>query len=194
MKGLNPGVISKVGWVWSSVTVVDSDWRFDNLCGSHLQGQSELYHVRKKKICSIRFILLQVCPSAPPLVLLIPFFKFWTDIFMFHLIWWQLPELQIWWNSWYWAPWFNFRNLLCSGIVQQNTHKHDGRPSERLVPITGLSYLSLVPRSAPWLMLVKSQRVCRSPAGLFNYIASNLSIAYCMIISVECQWTSKTRC
>ena len=26
-------------------TVVDSDWRFDNLCGSHLQGQSELYHV-----------------------------------------------------------------------------------------------------------------------------------------------------
>ena len=25
--------------------VVDSDWRFDNLCGSHLQNQSELYHV-----------------------------------------------------------------------------------------------------------------------------------------------------
>ena len=25
--------------------VVDSDWRFDNLCGSHLQSQSELYHV-----------------------------------------------------------------------------------------------------------------------------------------------------
>ena len=122
------------------------------------------------------------------------FFLNFELIFLFHLIWWQLPELQIWWNSWYWAPWFNFRNLLCSGIVQQNTHKHDGRPSERLVPITGLSYLSLVPRSAPWLMLVKSQRVCRSPAGLFNYIASNLSIAYCMIICVECQWTSKTRC
>ena len=27
-------------------TVVDSDGRFDNLCGSHLQSQSELYHVR----------------------------------------------------------------------------------------------------------------------------------------------------
>ena len=26
-------------------TVVDSDWRFDNLCGSHRQSQSELYHV-----------------------------------------------------------------------------------------------------------------------------------------------------
>ena len=26
-------------------TVVDSDWRFDNLCGNHLQSQSELYHV-----------------------------------------------------------------------------------------------------------------------------------------------------
>ena len=25
------------------VQVVDSDWRFDNLCGSHLQSQSELY-------------------------------------------------------------------------------------------------------------------------------------------------------
>ena len=24
---------------------IDSDWRFDNLCGSHLQNQSELYHV-----------------------------------------------------------------------------------------------------------------------------------------------------
>ena len=26
-------------------TVVDSEWRFDNLCGSHFQSQSELYHV-----------------------------------------------------------------------------------------------------------------------------------------------------
>ena len=34
VKGLNPGVI-----------VVDSDWPFDNLGGSHLQSQSELYHV-----------------------------------------------------------------------------------------------------------------------------------------------------
>ena len=53
VKGLNPGVISNVGWVWSSgwtyvlnrTVVVDSDWRFDNLCGSHLQSQSELYRV-----------------------------------------------------------------------------------------------------------------------------------------------------
>ena len=27
-------------------TPVDSDWHFDNLYGSHLQSQSELYHVR----------------------------------------------------------------------------------------------------------------------------------------------------
>ena len=26
-------------------TVVDSDWSFDNLCGSHLQSQSESYLV-----------------------------------------------------------------------------------------------------------------------------------------------------
>ena len=51
-KGLNPGVILKVGWVWVRVNVVlnrtvvvDSDCRFNNLCGSHLQSQSELYHV-----------------------------------------------------------------------------------------------------------------------------------------------------
>ena len=44
VKGLNPGVISE-GWVWSSGWTCDSDWRFDNLCGSHLQSQSELYHV-----------------------------------------------------------------------------------------------------------------------------------------------------
>ena len=35
--------------VWVNVvlnrTLVDSDWHFDNLCGSHLQSQSELYHV-----------------------------------------------------------------------------------------------------------------------------------------------------
>ena len=28
-----------------TVVVVDSDWRFDKLCGSHPQSQSELYHV-----------------------------------------------------------------------------------------------------------------------------------------------------
>ena len=26
-------------------TVAGSDWHFDNLCGSHLQSQSELYHI-----------------------------------------------------------------------------------------------------------------------------------------------------
>ena len=49
VKGSNPGVISlsrlsmivQVNVVLNK-TVVDSDWRFDNLCGSH---QSELYHV-----------------------------------------------------------------------------------------------------------------------------------------------------
>ena len=54
VKGMNPGVISKhgrlslivrVNVVLSRTAVVDSDWRFDNLYGSHLQSQSELYHV-----------------------------------------------------------------------------------------------------------------------------------------------------
>ena len=30
------------------VVVVDSDRGFDNLCGSHLQSQSELYHVSSR--------------------------------------------------------------------------------------------------------------------------------------------------
>ena len=37
-------MIVRVNVVLNSV-VVDSDLRFDNLCGSHLQSQSELYHV-----------------------------------------------------------------------------------------------------------------------------------------------------
>ena len=31
--------------VLNRTAVVDSNWRFDNLCGSHLQSQSELYNV-----------------------------------------------------------------------------------------------------------------------------------------------------
>ena len=38
-------LIVRVNVVLNSTGVVDSDWRFDNLCGSHLQSQSELYHV-----------------------------------------------------------------------------------------------------------------------------------------------------
>ena len=37
--------------------VVDSDWRFDNLCGSHLQSQSGLYH--------ISYGILLTVPSLP---------------------------------------------------------------------------------------------------------------------------------
>ena len=44
VKGLNPGVISVIV-VLNRTVVVDSDWRFDHLCGSDLQSQSELYHV-----------------------------------------------------------------------------------------------------------------------------------------------------
>ena len=35
----------RVNVVVNRTVVVDSDWRFDNLYGSHLQSQSELYHV-----------------------------------------------------------------------------------------------------------------------------------------------------
>ena len=34
-----------VNVVLNRTVVVDSDLRFDNLCGSHLQSESELYHV-----------------------------------------------------------------------------------------------------------------------------------------------------
>ena len=37
--------VTSVSVVLNRTVVVDSDWRFDNLCGSHLQSQSELYHV-----------------------------------------------------------------------------------------------------------------------------------------------------
>ena len=35
----------RVNLVLNRTVVADSDWRFDNLCGSHLQSQSELYHI-----------------------------------------------------------------------------------------------------------------------------------------------------
>ena len=37
-------LIVPVNVVLNRTVVVDSDWRFDNLCSSHLQSQSELYH------------------------------------------------------------------------------------------------------------------------------------------------------
>ena len=38
-------LIVRVNAVLNRNVVFDNDWRFDNLCGSHLQRQSELYHV-----------------------------------------------------------------------------------------------------------------------------------------------------
>ena len=38
-------IIVRVNVVLNRSVVVDSDWRFDNLCGSHRQSQNELYHV-----------------------------------------------------------------------------------------------------------------------------------------------------
>ena len=38
-------LIVRVNVVLNRTVVVDSDWRFDKLCGSHLQSQSELYQV-----------------------------------------------------------------------------------------------------------------------------------------------------
>ena len=39
------GLCVRVNVVLNRTVVIDSDWRFHNLCGSHLQSQSELYHV-----------------------------------------------------------------------------------------------------------------------------------------------------
>ena len=38
-------LIVRVNVALSRTVLVNSDWSFDNLCGSHLQSQSELYHV-----------------------------------------------------------------------------------------------------------------------------------------------------
>ena len=38
-------MIVRVTVVLNSTVVVDSNWHFDNLCGSHLQSQSKLYYV-----------------------------------------------------------------------------------------------------------------------------------------------------
>ena len=38
-------MIMWVNIVLNRTVVVDSDWHFDNLCGSHLASQSELHHI-----------------------------------------------------------------------------------------------------------------------------------------------------
>ena len=56
--------------------VVDSDWRFDNLCGSHLQRQNELYHLSWYGIILWLLIwlvnyvamLLVVCQLSPDVI------------------------------------------------------------------------------------------------------------------------------
>ena len=42
---INSIIITIINVVLNMSVVVDSEWRFDNLCGSDLQSQSELYHV-----------------------------------------------------------------------------------------------------------------------------------------------------
>ena len=39
-------MLVRVNVVQNRAVVVDSDWRFDNLCGSHLQSQSVLFRIR----------------------------------------------------------------------------------------------------------------------------------------------------
>ena len=38
-------MIVRVTVVLNRTVVVDSNWRFDNLCGSHFQSQSKFYYV-----------------------------------------------------------------------------------------------------------------------------------------------------
>ena len=38
-------LIVRVNVVLNRTVIVNSDWRFDNLCGSHFRSQSELYHI-----------------------------------------------------------------------------------------------------------------------------------------------------
>ena len=52
LTGTKESVISRWSMIVSVIVVlnrtnVDSDWHFDTLCGSHLQSQSESYHVSR---------------------------------------------------------------------------------------------------------------------------------------------------
>ena len=38
-------MIVRVNVALNRTVVVDNDWRYDNLYGSHVQSQSELYHI-----------------------------------------------------------------------------------------------------------------------------------------------------
>ena len=95
VKGLNPVRSHFIGWVlymivrvnvvpWTGL-VVDSGWRFDNLCVSHLQSQSELYHVsrcyRKHHRLQIMFLFFDYVTGKEQKNLLIQEpMRFWLSI------------------------------------------------------------------------------------------------------------------
>ena len=54
-------LIVRVNVVLNRTVVVDSDWRFDNLCGSHLQSQRELYHVSWWCYTLVIDLIVQLC-------------------------------------------------------------------------------------------------------------------------------------
>ena len=56
-------MIVRLNIILNRTAAVDSDLRFDNLCGSHLQRESELCHVRSCLV-SVR-PLNDVFPSLP---------------------------------------------------------------------------------------------------------------------------------
>ena len=51
-------MIVQMNIVLNRTVVVDSDGRFDNLCSSHLQSQSELYHISNTVDGIILWLLL----------------------------------------------------------------------------------------------------------------------------------------
>ena len=61
----------EVGWAYpvlNRTVCVDSDWRFDNLCGSYLQSQSELYHVSSNSQLSSHSVFVRFACASPSIL------------------------------------------------------------------------------------------------------------------------------
>ena len=74
-----------------------------------------------KTTISIRFNLLQVCPSMPIfvfIVLLMPSFYVLSGYFPFHLVWWRFPLFEFCYISWH-----SSFNRFCGKIAPNKSPK-----------------------------------------------------------------------
>ena len=156
--------------VWVNVvlnrTVVDSDWHFHNLCGSHLQCKSELFHVsRWLLIWLVNYVamLLVVCQLSLDVIQLTLTLKITTA---------QVVETSVTVNNnpiqdYIQAdvqiqPTFEVKKVARSGCKDAHAHKNN----ELMTKLNGISHLLFHFSVLQWKGLTRQTTPKISPQAL----------------------------